>query len=213
MRSDRPSIELFLSRDGEAEQALARGLEGRALAEATTEATTEATDGAGAAGGDARPQHYVDAGGDPNSLRDQGWGVIAPAGEVGDRLLALARPLLERRAADQDAEVSVYRVPPDMTAARAAAWIDRKLVDNALHEAIPGYLMVLGRPDQVSFELQQVLGAAFSVGRVGFDAEAGYEAYVDKLVRSERAPARAPARAVYFTARDGTPPPSSATGC
>src|SRR5215468_642781 len=197
MRSDRPSIELFLSR-GDAGPALARGLDVRALTEAG-----EADEGG--ADGDPRPHSYVDPGGDPNSLRDQGWGVIAPAGDVGDRLLALARPLIERRAADQDAEVPVYRVPPDMTAARAAAWIDRKLVDNAMHEAIPGYLLVLGRPDQVSFELQQVLAGAFSVGRLGFEADAGYEAYVDKLMRSERGPARGPARAVYFTVRDGTP--------
>lgn len=199
MRSERPSIELFLSR-GDAGQALARGLDPRALAEAgdAGEGSTGGEDGA-------RPESYVDPGGDPSSLRDQGWGVIAPIGDAGDRLLALARPLIDRRAADQDAEVPVYRVPPDMTAAQAAAWIDRKLVDNAMHEAIPGYLLVLGRPDQVSFELQQVLAGAFHVGRVGFDAEAPYEAYIDKLLRSERAPARGPARAVYFTARDGTP--------
>jgi hypothetical protein len=196
MPSDRPSIELFLSR-GDAGQALARGLEVRALA--------ETGEGEAGAAGDARPQHYVDPGGDPNSLRDQGWGVIAPIGEVGDRLLALARPLIDRRAADQDADVLMYRVPPDMTAVQATAWIDRKLVDNKKYEQIPGYLLVLGRPDQVSFELQQVLASGFSVGRVGFDTDAGYEAYVEKLVRSERAPARGPARAVYFTARDGTP--------
>src|SRR5215468_7538716 len=188
MRSDRPSIEsgdslrssieLFLSR-GDAGPALARGLGVRALGEAG-----EAEPGPA---GDPRPHSYVDPGGDPNSLRDQGWGVIAPTGDAGDRLLALARPLIERRAADQETEVPVYRVPPDMTAARAAAWIDRKLVDNAMHEAIPGYLLVLGRPDQVSFELQQVLAGAFSVGRLGFEADAGYEAYVDKLMRSERA--------------------------
>ena len=96
----------------------------------------------------------------------------------------------------------MYRVPPVMTAGEASAWIDRKLVGNELQAAVPGYLLVLGRPDQVPFELQQVLAGAFSVGRVGFDADAGYEAYVDKLVRRPRAPA--PPRAVYFTWRDGT---------
>src|SRR3954470_3001950 len=100
MRSERPSIELFLSR-GDAGPALARGLDARALA-GVGDAGEASTDG------DARPHSYVDPGGDPNSLRDQGWGVIAPAGEVGDRLLALARPLIERRAADQDGEVPVY---------------------------------------------------------------------------------------------------------
>jgi hypothetical protein len=195
----RPSIELFLSR-GDAGQALARGLDVGALAEASEagEADPAAKRGAG-------PHSSVDAGGDPNSLRDQGWGVIAPVGDAGDRLLALARPLIDQRAADQGREVPVYRVPPDMTAAQAAAWRDRKLVENQLDDAIPGYLLVLGRPDQVSFELQQVLATGLSVGRVGFDADAGYAAYIEKLLRSERAPARGPTRAVYFIARDGTP--------
>ena len=197
MRSERPSIELFLSPAGDHGQALARGLGAGALAEATE----PRGDGADRA----RPERHVDPGGDPNSLRDQGWGVIAPRGEDGDRLLALARPLLDKRAADQDGEVPVYRVPPGMTAEQAAAWIDRKLVDNTMQEAIPGYLLVLGGPDQISFELQQVLAGSFSVGRVGFDDDAGYEAYIDKLLRRERAPARGPSRAVYFTARDGTP--------
>lgn len=195
MTKERARIELFLSPAGDRGQTLARGLGEAALAAAAEDASS------GEDEADARPDSYLDPGGDPGSLRDQGWGVIAPRGEDGDRLLALARPLLEQRAAEQDGEVAVYRVPPDVSAMQAAAWIDRKLVGNELQEAIPGYLAVLGRPDQVSFELQQVLTGAFSVGRIGFDAEAGYEAYVDKLVRGAAA---RPSRAVYFTARDGT---------
>jgi hypothetical protein len=198
MPSDRPSLELFLSPAGDARQSLTRGLPPGALARAPGAEATTSTDSA-------HPTSFLDPGGDPNSLRDQGWGVIAPRGEAGDRLLALARPLLDKRAADQDAEVPVYRVAPDMTAAASAAWIDRKLVDNALYDAIPGYLLVLGGPTQISFELQQVLATGFGVGRVGFDAEASYEAYIDKLLRSERGPPPGPPRVVYFTARDGTP--------
>jgi hypothetical protein len=197
MRPDHPSLELFLSPAGDPGQALAHGLAADTLAAAPRDREASA-----------RPKSYFDPGGDPNSLRDQGWGVIAPRGEDGDRLLDVIRPLLDKRAADQDGEVPEYRVAPGMTAPEAAEWIDRKLVANALHDAIPGYLLVLGGPDQVSFELQQVLTGPFGVGRVGFDAAAGpqaYEAYVDKLLRSERAPAREQTRAVYFTARDGTP--------
>jgi len=189
MAGAHPSIELFLQPAGDRGQTLAHGLATRALA--------------GDRGAADTPD--APAGGDPNSLRDQGWGVIAPRGDEGDRLLALIQPLIDRRAADQDADVPIYRVPPDMTAADAAAWLDRKLVANELAAAIPGYLLALGRPDQVSFELQQVLANAFSVGRLGFDIDADYEAYVHKLIASERSSASAPARAVYFTARDGTP--------
>lgn len=194
-RREGPSIELFLSPAGERGASLARGLDEGALAAASGAAPEPA--------GDAVPIPSFDPSGDPNSLRDQGWGVIAPRGEEGDRLLALARPLIERRAAEQGGEVAVYRVPPGMTAAQSAAWIDRKLVGNELLEAIPGYLLVLGRPDQISFELQQVLTAAFSVGRLGFDADADYEAYIAKLAAAESAAPQQP-RAIYFTARDGT---------
>ncbi|HEU4733741.1 MAG TPA: hypothetical protein VFT22_37875 [Kofleriaceae bacterium] len=195
MRSERPSIELFLSPAGARGQSLPHGLPAGALAVASEGADARE---------DVLPASSVDPGGDPNSLRDQGWGVIVPRDEAGDRLLALARPLLDRRAADQDAEVPIYRVPPDMSAAQATAWIDRRLVGNELQDRIPGYLLVLGRPDQVSFELQQELGVQFQVGRLGLDSDAGYEAYIAKLLASERAPPRGPARAVYFTARDGT---------
>jgi hypothetical protein len=196
----RSSIELFLSPAGERGQTLARGLGEGALVEAAPEV---------AKGSGARPLTSPDPGGDPSSLRDQGWGVIAPRGEEGDRLLALIRPLLEQRAADQDGEVAEYRVPPDLTAVQAAQWIDRKLIGNELQAAIPGYLLVLGGPEQVSFELQQALAFEFNVGRLGFSAdpdkrhEARYEAYVEKLLRAERAPEGA-ARATYFTVRDGT---------
>ena len=195
------SIELFLSPDG-AHQSLRRGLSGSALAVAPgADAPHDAR---------AKPsvgESFPNPGGDQASLRDQGWGVIAPLGEAGDRLLALARPLIERRAAEQECEVDevpIYRVPPDLTAVEATAWIDRQLVGNKLFDEVPWYLLVLGRPDEVSFELQQALGGGFCAGRLGFDADAGYEAYIDKLLRSERAPPRLP-KAVYFTARDGTP--------
>lgn len=201
--SGTPSIELFLSPAGADGQSLARGLGEEALVDV-------------AVGGDdhAHPHSHFDPGGDPNSLRDQGWGVIAPRGEDGDRLLARVRALIDQRAADQDGEVPVYRVPPSMTAAQSIAWIDRQLTGNAMNDAVPGYLLVLGRPDQISFELQQVLASAHHVGRLGFDADAAtagaeaceaYEAYVDKLLRTERAPASVSTRAVYFIARDGTP--------
>jgi hypothetical protein len=195
------AIELFLSPDG-AGQSLRRGLSGSALSVAPgADAPPEARPGG------PEIENFLDPGGDPSSLRDQGWGVIVPRGAAGERLLALARPLIERRAAEQECEVDqvpIYRVPADLTAVQATAWIDRELVGNKLFGEIPGYLLVLGRPDELSFEFQQALGGGFCIGRLGFDADAGYEAYIAKLLAAERAPPRVP-QAVYFTARDGTP--------
>jgi hypothetical protein len=145
-------------------------------------------------------------GGDPNELRDQGWAVIVPQGKAGDRLLALTAPLLDKRATDQESdEVDVYRVPPDMTAAQAVQWVDGKLIGNRPITQIPGYVCVLGDPEQVSLELQQILTASFYTGRIAFDEEAQYEAYVHKLLRWEHTPPNMQGRALFFTARDGTP--------
>ena len=147
-----------------------------------------------------------DPGGDPSSLRDQGWGVIIGRGEQGARLLALAAPLLEKRAGDQRAEVTIYRVPPDMDAPRAARWLRRIFLGDSLEHEIPGYVLILGGFDQVSLELQQVLSTEphVHVGRLAFEREEQYEAYIAKLLRSERAVPGKLARGLFFTAQDGT---------
>jgi hypothetical protein len=186
------SIELFLgSADGG--QTLRDGLDGRALAHT------------GAKPEDARPKEYRDWGGDPSSLADQGWGVIAPQGPEGDRLLALVRPLIEKRTEDCGREVHVYRVPPALDATQSVAWVDREFRGNELQEDVPLYMLVLGQPDQVSLELQQVLSNGSLVGRLAFDEDGHYEAYAAKILHWERQEARAElARALFITALDGT---------
>lgn len=188
-------IELFLSPAGDAGQSLRRGLHARTLAEADDVPDSE----------DDAPNSFLDPGGELDSLRDQGWAVIAPRGEDGDRLLALLGPLLRKRAADQEIDaVDVYRVPPGMTTEQAVQWVDRKLAGNRSLAEIPGYVCVLGDPTQVSLELQQVISAGFCAGRIGFERDTHYEAYVEKLLRWEQAPPQPRARALFFTARDGT---------
>ncbi|WP_428264808.1 hypothetical protein [Haliangium sp.] len=190
-------IELYLSPAEEGGQTLSEGLDPRTLTETGAVPEPEQPDG---------PKSFLDASGDPNSLRDQGWAVIVPHGPEGDHLLALAAPLLAQRADDLDVDaVDVYRVPAGMTAAQSVHWVDHVLVGNRPLSEIPGYVCVLGDPEQVSFELQQVLSAGFAVGRIGFQRDEDYHAYVDKLLAWELAPLAARARAVFFTARDGTP--------
>lgn len=190
------SIELYLSPADDGGQTLEHGLDPGALAETGADPESE----------DAGAKTFRDPGGDPNSLADQGWAVVAPRGERGDRLLALMAPLLAKRAEDQQADVVVHRVPPGVSASQAMAWLDRKLVGNHLEEDIPGYVLILGELDEVSLEFQQVLSTECHVGRLGFDDDAGYEAYADKLLGWERARASAAAaRALFFCALDGTP--------
>jgi hypothetical protein len=144
---------------------------------------------------------------DPNSLPDQRWGVVVPEGPQGDRLLALIEPLCRLRAEEQGAPARVYRAPPGLDGVGAARWKDTVLCNEEESETEqPAYLLLLGDFDHVSLELQQVLAASGFAGRLAFSSEAGYEAYVDKVLRWSRSPSPARrARTLLFTAHDGTP--------
>lgn len=72
--------------------------------------------------GQTLPEHYWDEGGDPNDLGLQRWGVIAPEGERGDRLLGLIAPLIKRRKEQQGDDVLVLRAPAGMSQPEAARW-------------------------------------------------------------------------------------------
>lgn len=149
--------------------------------------------------------HYADFTADPNDLPLQRWGIVAPEGPLGDRLLDLVAPLRRKREEDQGAPARVYRVPSamDMTAARR--W--KKVVywdESVPEEEQPRYMLVLGDLDQVSLELQQTLSTDLLVGRLSCPSDSGFAAYVDKVLRWESSPPGGDPRALFFTARDGT---------
>lgn len=147
-----------------------------------------------------------DPGGDPNDLASQRWGVVAPEGPVGDRLLAILAPLRQWREQQQGAPARCFRVPAGMEGPQAMRWKSTVLRDESIPEREwPRYLLALGDLDQVSLELQQALGGDGFVGRLAFRDEQGLAAYVDKVLRWERAPsAEGRARSLFFTAHDGT---------
>ncbi|WP_437670478.1 hypothetical protein [Sorangium sp. So ce131] len=152
------------------------------------------------------PTHLRYDAADPESLPDQRWGVIAPEGPAGDRLLGAVAPLCQaRREAQGGADVRVYRVPAGMGPADAARWKEEVYWDKSVREEdLPRYLLILGDADQVSWDLQLRLASDTFIGRVAFAGEGGYAAYADKVLRWERAEAAAAARAVFLTVRDGT---------
>ncbi|HYO72252.1 MAG TPA: hypothetical protein VEU33_39890 [Archangium sp.] len=152
------------------------------------------------------PTHLWDPGGDPNDLAAQRWGVIAPEGPAGDRLLALLAPLRQWREQQQGAPARCFRVSPGLGGPEAVRWKNTVLRDESLPEREwPRYLLILGDLQQVSLEFQQGLGSDVFVGRLAFRDERGLSAYVDKVLRWERAPSKETrARSLFFTAHDGT---------
>jgi hypothetical protein len=187
-------LHLLLADADDRRPALADGLAGDAL------------DRTAAPAGLPDARELRDRGRDPNDLAVQRWALIVPEGDAGARREALVRPLVEHRRAEQGCDVRVYRVPAAMDAADAARWHREVYLDERVPEAeLPFYQLILGDLDEVPLALQQVQMIDGAVGRLAFDDDAGYEAYVAKLLRWERSPAPIPrARSLFYTAHDGT---------
>lgn len=152
------------------------------------------------------PSDLLHRSGLADALSEQRWGVIAPKGPVGDRLLQLIEPLKRKREEEQGAPAIVYRVDPNLRFGAANAWIQRDYW-NAVGRRVrdlPRYLLILGDADLVSWDLQQMLASEAYVGRLAFSTEAGYEAYVDKVLRCEAGEPAPSGPAIFYTVRDGT---------
>lgn len=150
------------------------------------------------------PRDFARFDADPNVLSLQGWGIVAPEGPEGDRLLELVEPLRRQREAQQGSPARIYRARPGDD---PWAWKKLHYNDESVDiSEVPRYLLILGDIDRVSVQLQYVLSSEALVGRLVCPTEAGYTAYVEKLLRWEKtASAAADARALFFTAQDGTP--------
>ncbi len=153
-----------------------------------------------------RAPRYLCDDGDPNDLTGQRWGVIAPEGPVGDRLLALIEPLSRARQSDiQDQRVPIYRVPPKLDLAAAWQWKEQILDTDEPLDQQPRYLLLLGDFDETPLSLQQTLHGECFVGRLAFADARGYEAYVDKVLRWERSRSdAATGRLVIYAVHDGS---------
>ena len=140
-------------------------------------------------------------------MRTQRWGVIAPEGPEGDRLISLIDPLIQARKAGQaGAEVKIYRAPPKMDMADASRW-KKEVFDNGQDLAIdvPRYQLILGDLHQVPLAIQQVQSSDSYVGRLAFSNDSGYEGYVDKVLRWEKQRSAATqGSSLLFTVHDGT---------
>lgn len=144
--------------------------------------------------------------GSPDSLADQQWAIVAPSGSAGDRLLSLIDPLRRKREEEQGREALVYRVDPDMDPIAATNWIQKEYRDavGRIESARPRYLALLGGPDVISWDFQQMLAGDAFVGRIAFGADAQYEAYVDKVVRLSEQRDILRANALFHTVLDGS---------
>ena len=127
----------------------------------------------------------ADPGRAPDSLADQGWGVIVPVGPRGDALHGAIQPLVEFRRGEQQAFFRLYRVSPRLDAAESAAWL-REIFESDPEHRRPRYLLILGDLSEVSLELQLALAPLAGVGRLAFTHLAEYTQYAHKAIAAEQ---------------------------
>jgi hypothetical protein len=196
-------LELLLASDDDRRPVLDEGLPGEAAELAPKPKKA-------ARGGDTFERRRTDA--DPNDLAQQRWGVVAPEGRAGDRLLSAVAPLLKLREAEQGAPVTVLRVPSGIDAKQAVAWKDEVYgSEDIAEDDRPGYLMLLGDLEETSLDLQHALASDAFTGRVHFETDAGevdldgYAAYAAKVVRFAReATAEEAPDLLFYVAPDGS---------
>jgi hypothetical protein len=185
-------IELLLAHFDDESPTLEEGLSFDALSGATRPRDVVGIEG------------YDHGGGDPNSLPDQRWGLVVPEGFAGDRLLEIVEPLRKARGEQQGSPPLVFRAPPGLGPEAVSAWVSEKYLDESIEQSDrPRYLTILGDADLISWDTQQRLAADLYVGRLCFPREEDYEAYIHKILASERAKP-APARALFHTVLDGS---------
>lgn len=155
----------------------------------------------------AQASHLWSEGGDQNDMELQRWGVIAPEGAQGDRLLDIVAPLIERRRQQQGGNpVKIYRVPPRMSFDEATQW-NKNVFDKKddLEDDLPRYQLMLGDLHQMPVTLQHVQSAAGYVGRLAFEQDDDYARYVAKVLAWEnKGEVAEKAPAIFHTVHDGT---------
>ena len=146
-----------------------------------------------------------------DDLQKQKWGVVVPPGETGERLLELVEPLIARRRQQQGSYVRVFRSPPmsasDLSLLDAFRMRDRwRDGQSSSAEALPYYLLIVGDLQQVPLAVQRALSVStnHAVGRLSFERDDDYRAYVAKLIAQETGAKSPRGDILLHTVQDGT---------
>lgn len=143
-----------------------------------------------------------DAGRSPDSLADQGWGILVPRGPRGEQLEAAIAPLIDYRVNEQRAMYRLFRVAPGLDAAASSEWVRSELEAVPVHRR-PRYLLILGDLSEVSLDLQLRISPLAGVGRLAFDDIMDYRRYAEKAAAADRR-RRERIRPVIFLGDDGS---------
>lgn len=121
---------------------------------------------------------------DPEDLASVGWGVVLPPG-FDPAMLEALQPLLRKR--EQEAgdlfQLLELREGEDKDDFLARHGMGPGVVDP---RRVPYYLLLLGSPEQIPFDVQYQLGVSYAVGRLDLEDAASYGAYARRVLEAER---------------------------
>lgn len=129
----------------------------------------------------------------PEDLASAGWGMVVPTGFDPGMLEAL-EPLLRLR---EEQAGELFRRLELQPGEDKDGFLTRHGMGPGVADPrkVPYYLLIVGSPAQVPFEVQYQLGVSYAVGRLDLEHAEAYAAYASSVVASEeRSDAAAPAR-------------------
>jgi len=143
---------------------------------------------------------------DPAKPEQAGWAIVFHADEAQEVRAAL-EPLVEHRRAqigDRRTKVLTYERGQDTHAWLAQYGVAHGSVEP---EKVPYYLLFVGSPTLIPYDLQYLLDVEYAVGRVSFDSPADYERYARSVLQYETSSAP-PDRngAAFFGTRHASDP-------
>ncbi|MEW6651580.1 MAG: hypothetical protein AB1453_15500, partial [Chloroflexota bacterium] len=122
---------------------------------------------------------------EPSDVTQAGWGIVFASGES-DAVKQALQPLIEhrRQQIQNDTIVKILEYKPGE---KWEQWLGRHgVAPGSVQPAkIPFYLLLIGSPENISFEFGHLLDVEYSVGRLHFDTPAEYNAYALNLIDYE----------------------------
>jgi len=151
--------------------------------------------------------------GDPDDLTQTGWCIVF-ASDADPAIKAQLQPLIDlrRKQVNDDHMFQVFEgndggVRPNQT---ADDWIQYRGVSLTAKvdptAGLPYYVLLVGQPDRIPFEFQNLLKMQWAVGRLAFDNIEDYGRYAQAVVQYEdpgRIPVQRRNAAVWVTCNDG----------
>jgi hypothetical protein len=160
---------------------------------------------------------------DPNDLTQAGWCVLFANDAQAAAEKAQLQPLLDlRKKQVQDSSGRLFQifeadkgVNPNQTAENWAMYRGVSLTAPVSPaKGVPYYILIVGGPERISFEFQQLLKMQWVVGRLAFDDIADYGRYAQSVVEYE-SPGFQPFQrknAAIWVTRNGDPATATLSG-